>query len=141
MIRYQHDLHAVTAGKLAGFFEGWKNPPSPETHLRLLANSAAVVLAVAQPGGSVVGFINALSDGVLSAYIPLLEVLPDYRRQGIGAQLVREMLARLEGLYMIDLLCDPPLQTFYARLNMQPASGMMRRNYAAQSGRIDTIPL
>ncbi len=31
------------------------------------------------PWTSVVGFVNALSDGRLSAYIPLLEVLPDYR--------------------------------------------------------------
>ncbi len=141
MIQYQYDLSGVTAAQLTGFFEGWKNPPSPETHLCLLKNSAALVLAVAESHGKVVGFINALSDGVLSAYIPLLEVLPEYRGQGIGSRLVQEMLARLEGLYMVDLLCDPPLQTFYARLGMQPASGMMRRNYAAQHGKPQPISL
>ena len=38
--------------------------------------------------GQVVGFITAISDGVLSAYIPLLEVLPGWRSQGIGGELV-----------------------------------------------------
>jgi hypothetical protein len=44
------------------------------------------------------------------------------------------MLERLRGLYMVDLLCDPEVQSFYARLGMQPATGMMLRNYERQSG-------
>ncbi len=31
----------------------------------------------------VVGFITAISDGVISAYIPLLEVLPKYQNMKI----------------------------------------------------------
>ena len=58
----------------------------------LLKNSAEVVLAVDEETGAVIGFINAVSDGVLSAYIPLLEVLPEYRGRGIGRALVKQML-------------------------------------------------
>lgn len=72
--------------------------------------------------------------GVLSAYIPLLEVLPAYRGRGIGRELVRRLLEGLRGRYMVDLLCDPALQPFYARVGMRPATGMMVRNYARQSG-------
>ena len=55
---------------------------------------------------SVVGFVTAVSDGVLSAYIPLLEVLPEYQDRGIGSELMRRILEQLDDLYMVDVLCD-----------------------------------
>ena len=133
-IRYQSDLQGITPERLEGFFAGWPNPPSPATHLRLLTGSAYVELAVATATGQVVGFINAISDGLLMAYIPLLEVLPGYQGQGIGAALVARLLVRLEHFYAIDLLCDVDVQSFYARLGMQPATGMLVRHYERQSG-------
>lgn len=133
-ITYQEDLAGVGPADLAGLFAGWPNPPSPATHLRLLAGSGALVLARDAATGRVVGFITAVSDGVLCAYIPLLEVLPAYRGRGIGTELARRMLAKLQGLYMVDLLCDPEAQPFYARLGLRPAVGMMARNYARQAG-------
>lgn len=135
MIRFVDSLRDTTPEQLQGFFVGWPNPPSPQTHLRILQKSAAVELAVDDESGRVVGFINALSDGVLTAYIPLLEVLPEYRGQGIGRTLVERMLARLGDLYAVDLLCDPELQPFYAQVGMRPATGMLLRNYARQSGK------
>ena len=88
-----------------------------------------------EESGHVVGFITAISDHVLSAYIPLLEVLPEYRGRGIGRELVGRMLDRLRGLYMIDLVCDPDLEPFYTSMGMYPATGMMIRNYEHQSGK------
>lgn len=134
MIRFVDSLGDTTPEQLQGFFVGWPNPPAPTTHLRLLQQSAAVVLAVDDASSAVIGFINAVSDGVLCAYIPLLEVLPAWQGQGIGRQLVAQMLARLEAFYAIDLLCDAEMQPFYAKLGLQPAIGMMVRNYARQCG-------
>lgn len=134
MIEYSHSTGDITADQLHGFFVGWSNPPTPETHLRLLRNSDAVVLAVDTATGQVVGFITAITDGVLAAYIPFLEVLPAYQHQGIGKTLVRQMLDRLQDLYMIDLLCDADIQPFYEQFEMYPAVGMCARNYARQSG-------
>ena len=134
MIAYSDSFDDLTPDRLGGFFVGWPNPPSPETHLRLLASSDHVVLAIDQASGRVVGFVTAISDGVLSAYIPHLEVLPAYQGRGIGTELMRRMLARLDGLYGIDLLCDPEVQPFYARLGMRPAQGMLIRNFDRQSG-------
>lgn len=130
MIHFLDKPDSITPEQLKGFFVGWPNPPAPETHLRILQGSAAVVLAFDDATQQVVGFITAISDGVLAAYIPLLEVLPAYQGQGIGTQLVERMLAQLAHLYMVDLLCDAALQPFYARLGMHPAPGMMVRNYA-----------
>jgi ribosomal protein S18 acetylase RimI-like enzyme len=134
VIEYRQSATGVTADQLEGFFEGWKHPPDATTHLRLLAGSGLVELAVETESGEVVGFITAITDGVLCAYIPFLEVRPAYRGRGIGRALVEKMLNRLKDLYMIDLVCDPPLQAFYERCGMQPQTAMARRNYDRQSG-------
>ena len=134
MIRYTDSIENITPAMLEGFFEGWRNRPSRETHLRILANSEFVVLAIDDSNGKVVGFINAISDGVLCAYVPLLEVLPAYRNKGIGKELTTRMLAKLNKFYMIDLICDKSIQPFYASCGMSQATGMMIRNYERQSG-------
>ena len=134
MIIYTDSLDGVTSEHLqGGFFVGWPNPPSPITHYRILANSAAIVLARIADG-SVVGFITAVSDHVSCAYIPHLEVLPAYQGQGIGSELVRRIVEKLRHLYMIDLVCDPSLQPFYERLGMRPVVGMVIRNYDRHAG-------
>jgi ribosomal protein S18 acetylase RimI-like enzyme len=132
MVTLQRDLEGIDAGQLNGFFVGWPARPTPETLRRVLAGSSHVTLAVADK--RVVGFITAHSDGVLSAYIPLLEVLPEYQRQGIGRRLVEDMLHQLNGVYMVDLTCDPALVGFYERVGMTRGTAVMRRNYEQQRG-------
>jgi ribosomal protein S18 acetylase RimI-like enzyme len=134
MIIYTTSTEGLCPSQVSGFYVGWPSPPSAETHLKLLRQSSHRVLAVDKATGQVVGFITAISDGVLSAYIPLLEVLPEYQGHGIGQELVKRMLDELSDLYMIDLLCDPELQTFYAKVGMRSAAGMLKRNYNRQSG-------
>lgn len=119
---------------LRGFFVDWPNPPSPRSHLKLLKNSDAIVLAADTKRHIIVGFITAVTDKVLSCYIPFLEILPEYQHKGIGKDLVRHMLKKLKNAYMVDLMCDTNLQVFYKRFKMQPSSGMILRNYKKQSG-------
>ena len=133
MIDYTDSFAGIKPEQLAGFFDGWSNSPTPQTHLRILRGSSYVLLAIA-PDGEVVGFVTAISDEVLSAYVSLLEVRPTFRRRGIGTQLVRRLLRRLDGLYSINLHCDPELQAFYESLGMRALGGMGVRNYSAQSG-------
>ncbi len=137
MIRYSTSLDDITADMLSGFFAGWPNPPTPETHFRILQNSRFVVLAIDEDSNRVVGFINAVSDGILSAYLPLLEVLPDHQGHGIGKELVKQMLKQCEGLYMVDTTCDVSLQRFYTQCGMQISTGTMVRRYENQSGRVE----
>lgn len=119
---------------LEGFFVGWPTPPSPETHFKLLKNSSKIVLALSEDADKVVGFITAISDGVLSAYIPFLEVLPEYKNKGIGKELVQRMMTELADIYMIDLCCDDDLVPYYEKLGMIKCNGMLLRNYEMQSG-------
>ncbi len=134
-VRYTDSLAGVRPEQLIGFFIGWPNPPAPETHLRSLQGSALVWLALVPESGRVIGFINALSDGVLSVFIPLLEVLPEYQGRGIGSELVRRMLESCRTYYSVDLVCDADLKPFYARLGLQPMGAMALRHYDRQSGR------
>lgn len=130
---YTDAIDSVSPAALRGFFVGWPDPPSPETHLRLLHSSYAAIVAI--DGARVVGFITAISDGVLSAYVPLLEVLPEHQGRGIGVELVRRMRERLANLYMVDLLCDDDVAPFYERVGgFQRAGGFALRNYPMQSG-------
>lgn len=132
---YKNSLEGISEKMLNGFFVGWPKPPAPHTHLRLLENSSHIVLAIDEKTKKVVGFITAISDGVLSAYIPLLEVLPGYQKRGIGKQLVSHMLKQLEDIYMVDLMCDKELQPYYEKLGMIKSTGMIVRNYKMQSGK------
>ncbi len=134
-MRYRYGADTVVPEQLTGgFFEGWPSPPTPAVHLRILQGSRHVVVARPDDDDQVVGFVTAVGDGVLSAYIPLLEVLPAYRGRGVASELVRRLLAALDDLYMVDVVCDPELVPFYRRLGLQPLTAMARRRYDRQSG-------
>lgn len=133
-IFFTDSLAGVEAQHLHGFFVGWPQPPNAAALLRILRGSSHVWLAREIDSGRVLGFITALSDGVLTAFIPLLEVLPDYQGQGIGTQLVQRMLATLAPLYSVDLVCDDDLSPFYERLGLRRMRAMSQRNYTNQSG-------
>src|SRR5690242_12226838 len=128
MIRYTDSLDGITPDHLrGGFFAEWSKPLTPEIHLRTLRGCAAVVLAIDDSTGNVVGYVTLLTDWVLSAFIPNLEVLAAYQGQGIGTELMQRLFARLENIPNIDLLCDPGVVPFYARLGMIPCGGMVIR--------------
>jgi len=129
VVEYLTSVDTVEAAQLVGFFEGWPVPPSPERCLALLRGSSHVV--VAQEAGEVVGFVTAISDGVLATYIPLLEVRRKWRGKGVGHELVRRGLGQLEGVYTVDVVCDPDLVPFYQSFGMVPLAGMARRNRAS----------
>ena len=134
MIRYTDDIARADEGMLCGFFVGWHNAPSPAQHLAVLRGSFRAVLAIDDAAGRVIGFVNMISDGVLTAAIPWLEVLPGYQGQGIGSELMRRILEGTERFYSVDLLCDVPLQPYYARVGMTPVPGAALRHPAALRG-------
>lgn len=133
MINFQDNLENITPENLQGFFVGWPNPPSQQTHLEILKNSSYFIVAVDSKSGMVVGFINSISDNIMSAYIPLLEVLPEYQKQGIGGKLVRKIVDHYKNLYMLDLTCDENLQKYYEKQGLKKSSGMMIRNFDRQN--------
>jgi GNAT superfamily N-acetyltransferase len=124
---YTTDVTELSPAELEGFFVDWPSAPSSERHLEILRGSDRVVLAREGEDGRVIGFVTAINDGVLSAFIPLLEVLPERQGEGIGSELVRRILSELEDFYMVDLVCDPELEPFYRRFEMMLLAGMSLR--------------
>ena len=75
MTVYASSADEIHESQLArGFFADWPVKPTSERHLTILRRSYAVEFALHRD--QVIGFATAISDGVMSAYIPLLEVLP-----------------------------------------------------------------
>jgi ribosomal protein S18 acetylase RimI-like enzyme len=136
VIEYREDIATLAADQLrGGFFEGWPSPPCPEAHLSHLHGAEVAIVAVDATTAQVVGFVTAVGDGALTAFIPFLEVLPAYRGNGIGAELLRLVLGRLSDRYSIDLVCDPDLVSFYERLGGTPGTAVMWRNRKALGAR------
>lgn len=132
-IRYQTNLEGIDASSIDGpFFVGWLDPPSVETHLEILRRADHVVLAI--EGGSVVGFANAISDGILTAYIPMVEVAESHQGRGIGKQLVERIVEDIGDIYFVDIITDEDFVEFYTKLGFKRITGVAKRNYEFQSG-------
>ena len=120
--------------EVSNFFEGWPEQPNEKVLRKSIENASYIVLAIDADKKKLVGYITALSDDVLSAYIPFLEVEQSYRKNGIGHALVEKMVEQLEHLYMIDLVCDKELASFYGEAGFESWHAMIFRNYRNQSG-------
>jgi ribosomal protein S18 acetylase RimI-like enzyme len=131
-MEYRTDAIGIEALEIDGFFEGWQAHPDRDGLVRILAGSSKRIMAIED--GKLIGFITAITDGVLSAYIPLIEVLPEYRGKGIGGELASRMLKELSPYYMIDLVCDESVAGFYEQFGMKRNIAMSLRTYEQQSG-------
>lgn len=132
-IEYLDSPEKISADMVPDFFVGWPNPPDKKIFIEILKNSHKIVIA--KKGNNIIGFITAISDGILSAYIPFLEVLPDFQNKGIGAELMHQMKEKLKNIYMVDLICDSSLEGYYKKLGFTKSSGMILRNYEFQNGK------
>lgn len=112
-IEYLDHLPDDLTLEAADFFHGWKTAPDSAWFRTILNAAWAVEVAVRQ--GRVIGFINAISDGVATAFIPWLEVIEKERGRGIGSVLLERMRTRLEGFYSTDLVCDADVLPFYTQ--------------------------
>ena len=129
MIYYQDRFEGIDASKLEGFFKHWHHPETPEHHFKMLKQSSYFIVAIDSSKDRIIGSITVLTDDVQVVYISMLEVLAEYRGQGIGSELVRRILKKYKHIPAIDLMCAPTTQAFYKRLGMQASAGMVVRNH------------
>ncbi len=106
MVTYQ----PIDRDSLAGIValcaaEGWQSfTRDPEVTWKALT-APGVTTVVAKDGSRVVGFAQMLSDGQITAFLSLLIVDAEYRRQGIGRELIGRAFTRA-GAQRVDLLTD-----------------------------------
>jgi len=118
---------AVSPSELNPFFQNWISPPSLEIKKRLLENSSLVITA--REKSKLVGFLTAITDGVMHAFISLIEVLEPYQNRGIGKKLVKLAIEHFKGYYDIVLITDPDKADFYKKLGFREICGMHIRDY------------
>lgn len=82
---------------------------------RLLTNAACFV--VDYDGDQLVGLCRAISDGVIIAYIQDIWVCPEFQHQGVGTQLLQQLLKELDHIRQIVLITDtePKTLRFYQK--------------------------
>ena len=82
-------------------------------------------------GETLVGFVNVAWDGGVHAFLLDTTVHPDWRRCGIGANLVRAaaQAAKVEGVHWLHVDYEPQLQTFYEVCGFRPTpAGLLKLN-------------
>ena len=114
------DLQALAEASFAG------RPRPPGWFARKLVREAVDLdrsLLALGPGNEIVGYtLTGAEPGATTAHSAGLGVLPAWRRQGIGAALVRglELPLRRAGFTALRVLAEPPLRGFYQRLGLHP---------------------
>ena len=111
---------------------GWWGdaPDDLQSVSRLVGGSHAFLAAL--DGGEVVGIGRALSDRESDAYIQDVAVRADRRCRGVGGEIVRRLIARLEddGIGWIGLVAEPGATQLYLHQGFAPMPGtvaMVRR--------------
>lgn len=93
---------------------------------RAMEGSWYVLYAYA--GDRLIGTGRIVSDGVINAYLCGLGVDPEYRNQGIGTQIMEQLIERcLQSNLHVQFFCEEHLVPFYEQLGFAKfAMGMKR---------------
>jgi len=101
--------------------EGWwtEGPDDPDLVSRIIAGSHCFM--VAKKEDEIIGMGRAISDGTSDAYLQDITVKKSYREQGIGTQIVKLLIARLntDGLKWIGLIAERDSHGFYSRIGFK----------------------
>lgn len=111
-----------TAEQLAGLYReaGWIGEEDPAGFVvPAMAGSTVAFGAFFQ--GRLIGMGRAISDGVSDAFIQDVAVTGEFRRQGIGGEIVRRLAAALRerGIDWIGLVGEPGTESFYRNLGFE----------------------
>lgn len=90
---------------------GWTNYTTNPTMLQNALEHSLFILTARDEEGKLIGFLRAVGDGYSILYIQDIIVLPEYQRQGIGTQLLRQTLEYFNEVYQIILTTDSELKT------------------------------
>ena len=93
----------------------WLSANYADRLVKALQNSETVISA--WDDEKLVGLINAIDDGELTAYAHYLLVNPEYQKMGIGRELIERLKKKYEGyLYLILIAENKDVQHFYEKM-------------------------
>lgn len=80
----------------------WSSGNYPEKLVITMKNSGTVYSA--WDGNKLVGLVNALDDGIMTAYIHYLLIMPEYQQFGIGKELIKRIADKYQSYLRIVLI-------------------------------------
>ena len=104
---------------------GWTNYTfNPDNLMQAIANSLYV--NAAYDGDKLVGLLRAVGDAKTIIYIQDILVLQEYRKIGIGRELMKSTLDKYSSVRQIVLLTDndPNTKAFYEKAGLQNAGSL-----------------
>jgi GNAT superfamily N-acetyltransferase len=124
-IQLVHDWDEVEIANLYRAGGWWKEEYDQKELPRLIRGSFLFAVAVDRKTGHAVGMGRVISDGVSDGYIQDLVVLPEYRKTGIGAQIVSTLVKKCleQGISWIGLIAEPDTEKFYLSFGFHPMKG------------------
>jgi GNAT superfamily N-acetyltransferase len=121
-------IQTWNVGEIANLYRAggwWKEEYDQRELPRLIRGSFLFAVAVDRKTGHAVGMGRVISDGVSDGYIQDLVVLPEYRKTGIGAQIVSILVKKCveRGISWIGLIAEPDTEKFYLPFGFHPMEG------------------
>lgn len=89
----------------------WTNYSTNPTMLKNALEHSLFLISARDEEGKLIGFLRAVGDGYSIVYIQDIIVLPEYHRQGIGTQLLRQTMGHFNEVYQMILTTDMELKT------------------------------
>lgn len=122
-IYYKKDIENITKEGLQDLFLSveWESGNLPNELLSAISGSHSVITA--WDNDKLIGLINALSDGVLTAYFHYMLVNPSYQGKGIGKEMMDMMLDRYKGYQTKVLIAYPNVVEFYGKMGFKTEDG------------------
>ena len=108
------DTRNYTQQQIQELFQSvhWISANYPERLVKALGNCETVITAWDKE--RLVGLINAMDDGELTAYVHYLLIDPDYQGKGIGTQLLAQIKEKYKDyLYLMLHAENTPLVEYY----------------------------
>ena len=121
-------IHAWDEEEIVALYRAggwWKEEYKAEDLRFLIRGSFAFVVATDAKSGRAVGMGRVIADGISDGYIQDLVVLPQYRKSGVGRQIVTALVDRClkEGITWIGLIAEPGTEAFYLPLGFHVLKG------------------
>ncbi|RDZ13350.1 GNAT family N-acetyltransferase [Priestia megaterium] len=125
-ISFSNSIESVEWSRMKEIYRsvGWKN--HDEEKIKKIFQSSNVV-AVAYDENKIVGFGRALSDGVFNAAIYDVVVDKHYQNQGIGQQIIENLLAQLNDISCVHLVSTAGNEEFYRKAGFRKMKTGMAR--------------
>jgi aralkylamine N-acetyltransferase len=103
----------------------WQESPEARAIIPAMIRGSLCFMVARSIDGRIIGMARVISDGYSDAYIQDVVVLNDYRKQGIGPELIRRLTQFCvdRKIAWIGLVAEPGTQKIYEELGYGPLAG------------------